>query len=133
MPYTVPTASDLQTRYPAFAAVADATVDYWIADAQRVVATSWAEADYAPGLMALAAHNMALQGLGSAGGAIPAGVTRFKSGSMEVAFSDAAASAQASGGLGATRYGIEFRTMLRRNSGGIGIVRGSTALPCGCA
>lgn len=120
MAYSVPAAADLKARYPAFAAVADATVDYWIADSRRFVDTSWIEADYAPALMARAAHSMAGEGLGAATAAeaIPAGVTRFKSGDMDVSISEGAATALAAGGLASTRYGREFQAILRRNFAG---------------
>ena len=118
MTYTVPTAANLKARYPAFAAVADVTVDYWIEDGERFVTTSWAVGDYAPALMAYAAHRMALEGLGTGSAVgIPAGVTSFKSGTFSVGFSDTVANAQSSGGWEATRYGVEFRVMLRRNTG----------------
>jgi hypothetical protein len=120
MAYSPPSLAELKTRYPAFAATADATIQYWLTDAERFVDTSWAEGDYAPAIMALAAHNMALAGLGSTNGAgaIPAGVTRFKSASIDVTISEAAAGAQAKGGYAATVYGREFQQLQRRNFGG---------------
>lgn len=124
MAYTVPSAANLKTRYPAFAAVADATVEYWIADAQRFVDTTWREVDYAPALMARAAHEMALGGIG-AGSGIPEGVTSFKSGSFSANISDAAAQASVKGGLQATRYGREFAAIMRRNFAGPRLVIGA--------
>lgn len=124
MAYTVPTPDQLQARYSAFAAVADETIQYWLTDAERSVDQSWIEADYAPALMALAAHNMAMEGHGAASGAsaIPAGVTRFRSGSMDVSISEAAASASTKGGYQASRYGQEFVRLLRRSHGGPRVV-----------
>lgn len=118
MAYTVPTAADLKARYPAFATVADATINVWIEDAQRIVTPSWAEGDYRPGIMALAAHNMAEQGIATGGQSL-AGVTSFKSSQFSVTLSDQAASAT---GYGSTIYGREFRTMLARNVGGMRLV-----------
>ena len=121
MAYTVPTADDLQIRYTPFAAVADATVDYWITDAQRFVTTDWTETDYAPALMALAAHNMTLAGLGTSAAAtagIPAGVKSFKSGQFSAEFTEQQANASASGSLESTRYGQEYLALLRRNRAG---------------
>ena len=46
MPYSVPTAASLKTRFPIFATVADATVTACITDASRFVDTSWLEDDY---------------------------------------------------------------------------------------
>lgn len=119
--YAKPAPGHLTVRYPAFADVPASTIQFWLTDAERSVDSSWMEGDYAAGLMALAAHNMALAGLGSdvaATASIPAGVSRFKSGSFEAAFTDAAANARSSGSLDATRYGMEFKNLLRRNRGG---------------
>lgn len=140
MAYTVPDAATLKTRYPAFADVADATVDYWIEDAQRIVTERWAEADYAPGLMALAAHNMSRNGvLAPAAGQVPSmeqaisaisdsGLTSFRSGSFSAQMSDEAAKVSLAGGYASTRYGQEFEAMLRRNVGpGVRVVSGSGA------
>lgn len=121
MPYTTPTAADLKLRYPAFAAVDDAVVDYWLEDALLTVKTSWIEDDYQPAIMALAAHNMASEGLGSGGDIASlgaAGVTDFKSASMSVSFDAATVRASSGGGYDSTRYGIAFKVYLRRNRGG---------------
>ena len=120
MAYDPPTPATLRIRYPAFASVADETVQYWLTDAERVVTTEWAEADYAPALMALAAHNMTITPgiLIGSDASVPAGVTRFKSGSFEVSMSDAAANLAASGGYRATIYGQEFLAIQRRNFAG---------------
>lgn len=118
MAYIVPTAADLKARYPAFAAVPDATVNVWIEDAQRIVTTAWIEADFRPGIMSLAAHSMAEQGI-AIGGQSLAGVTAFKSSQFSVTMSDQAASAT---GYAATIYGREFRTLLARNIGGMRLV-----------
>lgn len=116
--YDKPGPAHFLARYPAFASVPAGTIQYWLADAERSVDESWIEADYATALMALAAHNMAMGGLGSGAGAIPAGVTRFRSGSMDVAVSESAASASAKGGYASTRYGQEFAILQRRSFGG---------------
>lgn len=122
MAYVVPTSSDLKARYPAFAAVDDGTITYWITDAQRFVDESWSEGDYGPAMLSLAAHNMTLSGLGAdaaaALAAIPAGVSRFKSGTLEVALTDAAANARMTGDFTASKYGQEYQLLLRRNRGG---------------
>lgn len=121
MAYSQPTAATLKLRFPAFAAVADETVEYWLTDARLIVTDSWDEADRAPAEMALAAHNMTLNGLGTAGGTVgdlaAMGVTEFKSASMAVSF-DADAIRASKGGYDATRYGRAFAVFLRRNRGG---------------
>lgn len=110
----------LRLRYPAFTAVDDAVITYWLTDAGRIVTEAWG-ADYEPATFALAAHSMVLAGAaGIATGAtseIPAGVTRFRSGSMDVGISEKAANRLADGGYQATSYGQEFAVMLRRNCG----------------
>lgn len=133
MPYTAPTPDQLQARYPAFASVLDATIQVWLTDAERYVDETWMEGDYAPAIMALAAHNMALNNIGeqTAAAAFPAGVTRFKSGAMDVTISDTAAAAQARGGYGSTSYGREFQLMLRRNFGGPAVVAAGVDAGCG--
>lgn len=121
MAYDVPTAAEMKLRYPSFADVADDTITYWITDAQRFVDTSWAEGDYAPALLSLAAHNMTLAGIGADGASlssVPAGITRMKSGSLELGFTDDAANARMSGSFGATRYGQEFIALRLKNRGG---------------
>ncbi len=118
MAYDAPAPADLILRYPAFSAVDETVIQYWLTDAERFVDTTWIEGDYAPALMARAAHSMALAGIGVTASAIPGGVTRFKSGAMDVTIADAVAAAQASGGYPSTRYGLEFAGLQRRNFGG---------------
>jgi hypothetical protein len=108
----------LRLRYPAFAAVPSATIDYWLTDAMRFVDDSWTEADYAPALMAAAAHHMAMNGLGTEG-ALPQGVTSFKSGTFSATVD---ASQAGRTGWASTRYGQEYLALLRRNKGGARVI-----------
>lgn len=116
-----PLLTAFRMRYPAFAAVDAGTIVYWLKDADRFVNDSWGT-DADPARLAYAAHQMSLNGTpGIAAGAtaqIPAGVTKFKSASMDVSISDSAANRSISGGWSATVYGQEFAVMLRRNTGG---------------
>lgn len=131
MAHSAPLPADLKLRYPAFTAVDDTAVQYWLTDSERFVDTTWPEGDYGPALMAAAAHSMALGGLGASGaGALPAGVTRFKSGALDVTISEAAASAQAKGGWAATRYGLEFHAMQRRNFAGPRVIAAGRLPTC---
>lgn len=119
--YVKPLPGHLAARYPAFTDVDPATVQYWLTDAERYVTNAWSEGDYAAGLMSLAAHNMALAGIGADAAtlaSIPLGVSRLKSGTLEVAFTESAANARLTGKLDATRYGIEYSALLNRNLGG---------------
>jgi hypothetical protein len=119
--YAKPVAAHLLQRYPAFASIDAGTIQYWLTDAERYVTDAWGEGDYAAGLMALAAHNMTLAGYGTdvaSLSGVPAGITRMKSGSLELGFTDAAANARMAGGYGSTRYGAEYQALLRANRGG---------------
>jgi len=121
MAYVAPTPADLKLRYAAFDSVPDDKVQYWLTDALRFVDATWIESDRAVAEMAYAAHQMALAGLGSVPPGdiqILPGVTRFKTGTMDVAFSEAAASAAAEGDFSATRYGKEYLALRRRSKGG---------------
>lgn len=122
MAYVQPDAAELKLRYPAFAAVDDATVEYWLTDARLIVTDAWAEIDRANAEMALAAHNLALNGYGSSGGAVgnlaEMGVTSFKSASMSVDFDAETVRRSGNGGYSSTKYGVQFLPYLRRNVGG---------------
>lgn len=108
---TAPTVTDFRTRYPAFAAVADATVQIWLDEGFAEVA-AWSDADQPRGALAYAAHRLAEQGIG---GATPQGVTGFKSGTFSAQVSDAAANRT---GFNATIYGREFLALARRSFAG---------------
>lgn len=119
--YMKPLPQHLVARYPAFADVATATIQYWLTDAERHVDDSWTEGDYAAGLMALAAHNMQLAGLGTDAASLadlPAGITSLKSASLAVTFTQEAAQGRTTGALSSTRYGSEFAALRQRNHGG---------------
>src|SRR6478752_3759426 len=109
MAYTAPTPADLRTRFPAFSATDDAVIDYWLTDARLIVTDSWIEDDRAPAEMALAAHNMALNGADSAGGELAdlqaMGVTDFKSASLSVSFDAETVRRSGDGSYSSTRYG----------------------------
>lgn len=124
MAYTAPTAATLKARYPAFASVADATVDYWLAEAAEDCA-NWSESLRARGEMALAAHRMA--DLGIVTGAVPAGVTSFKSGTFSASVSDGVASRT---GYASTIYGREFQQLARNLFGGPRLAWQPSAEPC---
>jgi hypothetical protein len=122
MAYDVPTAADLKAMYPAFAGVADDTVTSHLGVASTTaVDTSWLETDYAPAIMAFAAHRMALLNIGDHGQAAAqkaAGVSRLRSGSYDVSFDADAVKAAAGGGLDATMYGREYKRLLGANKAG---------------
>lgn len=113
------TPASLKARYAAFAAVPDATVQVFLDDALPYVADFGDEADR--GQMLLAAHYMVQAGtpgiVKTATEQIPAGVTRFRSASMDVAVSEAAANRSIASGYAATWYGVEFAKIQRRHLG----------------
>ena len=106
---TAPTIADFRTRYPAFAAVADSSVQYWLTEGFAEV-SAWADADQPRGAMAYAAHKLAGQT-----GEAPEGVTGFKSGTFSAQLSEQAANRT---GFHATVYGREFLTLARRQFAG---------------
>lgn len=115
------TVAEFRIRYPAFAAVLDDTVAYWLTDSLRIVTADWGS-DAIPAQMAFAAHEMSIGGVAgvvkSESEEIPAGVTRFRSGQMDVTVTEAAANRSAAGGYASTRYGRDFAVYLRRHRGG---------------
>lgn len=116
MPYTTPTAAQLKTKYPAFASVPDETIDAWIADAP--VDESWFEGDYQAAIMAWTAHQLVSGGIGGGDVAVAgaAGISRLKSGTLDVSFADGSSSAGS--GYLSTSYGRSWLELLRRNKGG---------------
>lgn len=136
--YAKPSPAHLIARYPAFAAVSPATIQMWLTDAERYVDQSWAEGDYAAALMAKAAWEMAKKGLAAIGAAdaaiamIPAGVTRFRSGAMDVSISDKAAEAAAAGGLSAGLYEEDFCALRRRSFAGPRVISAPYPPLAGC-
>ncbi|WP_066795074.1 DUF4054 domain-containing protein [Sphingomonas soli] len=124
MPHTSPTLSEFRDRFPALAAVPDARVNYWLGK-HAPVTTSWDEVDYADAILELTAHNIVVNGeLPASGGDAGdlAGVTRFRSASMDIAFSERAANAGLDGGYAASKYGQRFKIYLRRNVGTVRLV-----------
>ncbi|RYD24765.1 MAG: DUF4054 domain-containing protein [Lysobacteraceae bacterium] len=111
----------LRLRYAAFENVTDDRIQYWLTDAGRIVTADWGE-DYEPATLALAAYHMSANRIPGmtldASEQLPAGVTAFRSASMNVSVSDAAANRAVIGGYSSNVYGLEFLSMLRRNRGG---------------
>ena len=111
----------LRLRYAAFENVTDERIQYWLTDAGRIVTEDWGD-DYEPATLALAAYHMSANRVPGmtldASEQLPAGVTRFRSASMDVGLSDAAANRAVLGGYSSNVYGQEFLPMLRRNRGG---------------
>jgi hypothetical protein len=112
MAFTDPIPADLKAAFPAFAAVDDSTITYWLDRAARTVDQGWPEDDGPHARMLLAAHLMVQQGLGTgaeaeAYAAGAGGFKRLKSGALEIERGDAG------GDLASTSYGAQFAALQR--------------------
>lgn len=123
-PYGKPSPATFKAKYPAFAAVPDATVQAYLNDAP--VDDTWLESDYAKAITLWAAHTMTENGIGGdeIGQASAAGLSRLKSGTLDVSFKDGGSSSDA-GGFGGTAYGRQFYALLRANKGGPRVIGGA--------
>lgn len=127
MPYIDPTPADIKADFPQFAAVDDAVIQRVIDRNVQWVDESWFETDYTWARELLTAHFLTLSGQGTGQDAETAvsGVSRFKSGTLDVTFTSAADTAgDAPAPWNGTRYGIEFYYLLRKNKGGPRVVGG---------
>ena len=131
MAYFRPTPEQLQAKYPAFADVADATIQIYLDDAP--VDESWLERDHANAIMLWAAHTMTLNGIGAdeIGQAGAAGLSRLKSGTLDVSFKESSSSSD--GGYGGTNFGRQFYALLRVNKGGTRVIAGAGRCQSGYA
>lgn len=136
MALSPPDLASFRARYPAFASVSDADVTYWLTDSIRYVDESWPiEGDRDPAMMAHAAYEMVLRGTagvpgGAAASAAAQGLTRWRSGSADLQFSDDAVKQAIAGGYESNIYGQEYLALLQRNKGGPGVTSAG-AVPCG--
>ncbi|MES2783598.1 MAG: DUF4054 domain-containing protein [Pseudomonadota bacterium] len=113
--------AQLITIWPAFAAVDPAAINYWLDEA--LIVANWGNDN---ARMLLAAHYMAINGLGT--NAVTGGLTSFKSGSVDMKFSEAQANTI---GFAQTIYGQQFSILLRRrHAGPRTIAVGRVGCPC---
>ena len=121
MSYTNATAADLKARFPAFDAVAEATVIAILTEALEYVSDEWAsQADYTYGQLLYAAHIMTLDGLGVGTEAELAsqGLLGFKSitsGKLSVSRDTGASNSGSADVLMQTQYGKRFKELQARN------------------
>lgn len=121
MAYTVPTASDLQARFPAFADTPTAAIEGALDEAAAMVGDEWiTQGDFTLGRLLYAAHVLTLDGHGTgaeaevyASGA--GGFSRIKTGDATL---DRHTPEEGWGVLAATTFGQRFIDVARRNSGG---------------
>lgn len=118
MPYTVPTASDLKARYPAFAEVSSPLIELVIADAARNVDQSWIEGDYQPAIMALSAHMLIEEGATGRSTEAAGAITSSKLGDAQDSYAGLT-SAQSAGEYSSTSYGRKFMQLRAQNCQGV--------------
>lgn len=112
MPYSLPTSAQLKARYSEFSTVADATVDAFIAEAESAVSADWVERDYQPGIIAMAAHRMSVEGIGTGESTRPVGIVSESIDGMSTTYSSEASV------LARSHYGSRYLELLARNVGG---------------
>jgi hypothetical protein len=125
----IPTAAELKARNPEFTDVSDPRVEIFIEEASSMVDESWVERDFKPAILALASHNMSMEGephrsQGKVTNALTDGrpISSRKVGDVSTAFesSDTSTSEQDKGstftsGLSKTAYGKKYLSLLRLN------------------
>lgn len=119
MAFVEPTPADIKLDFPAFAAVDDTIIQRRIDRTAIYVDQYWLETDYTWAKELLTAHWLQTEGLGTSGQAATFaanGVTRFKSGDLDVALSDTAGAN--AGEFSGSVYGRQFAALLRKNKGG---------------
>lgn len=127
-------AADLKARYPEFTPVDDALVTLVIAEAAPMVDDGWEVWDQKPGIIALAAHLLSMEGwpkrASNPTGSIPASAGRQvlmrKVGDVTTQYAQSGGSADGSSGLLSsltmTPYGNRFRQLLKLNAPAIALV-----------
>jgi hypothetical protein len=114
MAYTPPTIADFQARFPEFEDAEEELIQLALNDAARAVGTNWIEADYATGILLLAAHAMQV-----GGGAYDSGGLRsFSIGAISVTYADFDKVAK----LDTTSYGQQFISLRNRNARGVVVI-----------
>lgn len=132
MPYIDPTAANLKSRFPAFAAVADSVVSQTITEAKRFVDETWNEDDYQIAIMLGAAHIMTLDGLGTGAQSQVyaqgmAGYQSIRSGALSLSRGSSSSSSGSASNWSATTYGQRFLAYLKMNRGGPLVTGGECA------
>lgn len=113
MAYTSPTFEEFTAVFTAFAAAPEASFDYWLARAERVIDSDYGD-DQLHATMLLTAHYLTLQGQGTGTEAEIAGfanATRVKSGSLELSWGQRQS-------LDTSRYGNELKALVLTYKGG---------------
>jgi hypothetical protein len=109
--------SSFLAAFPQFKDVPEASLSFWLANADARMGGAWPASERDMAVMLLAAHNLASNGMGA--DAVPAGVTSFKSGTFSATVSDKIAGMT---GFASTVYGREYLAMTQRHFGGARLV-----------
>lgn len=117
MVQSVPTSTDLTTRFPAFSGVDPVVLGRVLAEAAARIDTTWTAGDYPLGVMLYTAHVLTLDGLGTGAEAAMAaagalGFESMQSGSLQLA---RAAGQEGRSALEQTTYGRRFLALLKVN------------------
>lgn len=126
MAYDPPTASEVKARFEEFEDVSDPKIDLLIAEAQRVVDTTWLEADYTVAIKYWVAHTLALEksSMSVNGEGFVTGLIKSESlGDASISYDTGGAGTK--GGASdymATSYGRRFLTLLRANAPGVVVI-----------
>lgn len=128
-----PTPADVKADFPVFAGVDDAVIQRRIDRTASWVDDSWGtDEEYAKSL--LTAHYLVLDGLGGGDAEITAyreaGVTKLKSGALDVTFSEVSATASE---FDETGFGRRFYALLRKVKSGPLTTGGSVGCIAGAA
>lgn len=132
-----PTSADFKARYPEFIGVADSVVTMVIDEVKGMVDEGWELSDQKPGILALAAHQLTLEGYPARSGGAGGGsggtfdptnrpVLSRKVGDVAVTYGRTDNARGDGGGAGydysSTIYGRAFLRLLRLNAPAVGLV-----------
>lgn len=121
MAYTIPTYADFIARFPIFADREQTTIELLLAESAGNIDETWIEKDYAPAIMYLTAHNLALDNSAD-GEAVEIGgqsaIASESFGGMSISYANSGAGASDSVSKtqwGLTAYGRRYYNLLQKN------------------
>ena len=124
MAWETPTAAEFKVRYPEFISVDNGRVDMYLALAAEGVSQSWTELDYREGIMALAAHQMSMEGEPQGGGGFitTRAVTKRVVGDVAVSYADPRNGNAVWEYYALSVYGMTYVRLMRLNTPAIAAV-----------
>lgn len=117
MAYAPVKSFDLKQRFPQFSDVDDGLINAVLTESSGQLDGSWPEADWRQGVMLYAAHCLVSEGIGTGNGAMMAGLSRMKDGSVEIETDTVAGE-----WLNSTIFGMRYLALCRRHTGSIFVV-----------